>query len=130
MTSMAVFKQKLKESKKKKTLMETTTKLKKMRGKGRICIGASFISPRGTSQLITIRSRRKRRKNKESNVNDEGAPADFEKYIYKRLLFSAVGIDSQQLVADVCWTGNYYISALSVDLGSVYVYLLCMCSTC
>lgn len=111
--------------------METTTKLKKMRGKGRICIGAPFIPPRRTSQLITIRSRR-RRKNKESNVNDEGAPADFEKYIYKRLLFLAVGIDSQQLVADVCWTGNYYISALSVDLGSVYVflYLLCMCSTC
>jgi hypothetical protein len=65
-------------------------------------------------------------------VNDEGTPADFEKYIYKRLLFSAVGIDSQQLVTDVCWTGNYYISALSVDLDSVYVflYLLCMCSTC
>jgi hypothetical protein len=56
---MAVFKQKLKESKKKKTLMETTTKLKKMRGKGRICIGAPLHSPRGTSQLITIRSRRK-----------------------------------------------------------------------
>jgi hypothetical protein len=55
---MAVFKQKLKESKKKKTLMETT-KLKKMRGKGRICIGAPLHSPRGTSQLITIRSRRK-----------------------------------------------------------------------
>lgn len=54
-------------------------------------------------------------------MNDEGAPADFEKYIYKRLLFLAVGIDSQQLVADVCWTGNYYISALSVDLGSVCI---------
>lgn len=52
---------KIKESKKMKTLMETTTKLKKMRGKGRICIGAPFIYPRGTSQLITIRSRRSRK---------------------------------------------------------------------
>ncbi len=44
------------------------------------------------------------------------------KKIYIRdYFFSALGIDSQQLVADVCWTGNYYISALSVDLGSVCI---------
>lgn len=54
-------------------------------------------------------------------MNDEGAPADFEKYNTRDYFFSAVGIDSQQLVADVCWTGNYYISALSVDLGSVCI---------
>ncbi len=34
-----------------------------------------------------------------------------------------MGIDSEQLVADVCWTGNYYISALSIDLGSVRIHL-------
>lgn len=54
-------------------------------------------------------------------MNDEGAPADFEKYNTRDYFFSAMGIDSQQLVADVCWTGNYYISALSVDLGSVCI---------